>query len=256
MKKNKELIGHITKSLVGINNSESMGVEKINETIFNTTSPQEIISKVFDNLSIFYQENQKQMADVAKLMQAQVNIDQIINDAKDNKLPNSELINAIKSQYKDLELAQGIGIGVNTTGDAKINWIKSDASIEALTGTLDEYIKTRSQKLGLDKTQATNLATIVTTGNLQTQEQFTNIVSGLDIEKLFKHVRHNNTSSTNSNSTSPSSLERSVISYENPVDEARKMRDSIMNTVVDDTIHTRNRSNAIGNKGRPKSQSK
>jgi hypothetical protein len=254
--KNKELIGHITKSLVGINNSESMGVEKINETIFNTTSPQEIISKVFDNLSIFYQENQKQMADVAKLMQAQVNIDQIINDAKDNKLPNSELINAIKSQYKDLELAQGIGIGVNTTGDAKINWIKSDASIEALTGTLDEYIKTRSQKLGLDKTQATNLATIVTTGNLQTQEQFTNIVSGLDIEKLFKHVRHNNTSSTNSNSTSPSSLERSVISYENPVDEARKMRDSIMNTVVDDTIHTRNRSNAIGNKGRPKSQSK
>jgi hypothetical protein len=255
--KNQKLISHITKSLVGINNGESMGVEKIDEAILGTKQPQEIISKVFDNLSIFYQENQKQMADVAKLMQTQVNIDQIINDTKDNKLPDPALINKIKSQYKDLELAQGIVVDINKTAEThKINWIKSDASLKAFTGSLDEYIKTRSQKLGLDKTQATNLAKIVVTGKSQTDEQCANIVSGLDVEKLSKYIRHNNTSGTNSNTTSPSSLERSVISSENLVDEARKIGGSIMNTVVDGTINKRNRRNAIGNKSRPQSQSK
>ena len=136
--KNQKAINHITTSLIGISNGENVSSQAINEKL----PPKEIINKVFENLSNFYERNQKQMRDVAKLMQTQVDIDKVIKDRKAGKEPDFELINKVKSQYEDLKLAKGIE---NEKGE--INWVKRDKDIKAFTGNLEKYVKIRSIEL-------------------------------------------------------------------------------------------------------------
>jgi hypothetical protein len=196
-------------------------------------------------LNIFYQANQQQMADVAKLMQTQVNIDHIIQNKKENKPLDLELVTNIKAQYEELKSATGIGI-INGNRDNNINWLKTDASPKAFKGTLEEYIKTRSKQLGMNTREANDLANAVNATNQSQRQNFDDIIrsSNLDTRKLSDYI----------NKESPSVISTSVstnsISSQDWKQDVQNIRDSINHSKessndTPDIPRTRKRGNAV-----------
>ena len=61
-------------------------------------TPEETIEAAFSNIEKFSQQNQKQMQDVGKLMQMQVDIDKIIEGKGKGVQPSQEQINKIKAR--------------------------------------------------------------------------------------------------------------------------------------------------------------
>ena len=144
---NAETLDHVKKSLITINNNVSD-----NQIKAKRVSVDQAVEQVFNNLEEFYSTGQQQMREVAKLMDTQVKIDQLILDKKQGRAPSTELLNEIKSNYN--ELTQAKGIGIRGTG---IEWVKHSAGKRAFKGDLDSFIKERSAELGLKSNVAKDL---------------------------------------------------------------------------------------------------
>lgn len=129
-KENPGMQKHIVASLREIN--RNIGALPISDS-----DPANVINKVFDNIKNFYVSGQKQMADTAKLMQLQVDIDAFIHD-KNNKQLKDKIISA----YNGLQTKPGI-----KTGNNEIGWIKTSKTSPSFKGTLDQYIKHRTKEL-------------------------------------------------------------------------------------------------------------
>lgn len=139
--KNKETLEHIKKSLIAI--SDNVTNKKINSKM----SVDQVLEQAFQNLSSFYQKGQEQMKDVAKLMDIQVKVDQMIMDKKAGKSIDKDVIKDIKANYKELEQNKANFIG---KGAGKgIDWVKNEKKNKAFKGNLAEFIKQRSNELGL-----------------------------------------------------------------------------------------------------------
>jgi len=134
---NSKVINHITKSLIAINNNISSS--KIRADLH----PQALVDLVFKNIEIFCRKNQEKMKDVAILVEMQANIDKMILD-KSQIAP--EMVEKIKSQYKDLLTKDGIKL---STGDG-IKWVRTDEKISPFKGNIENYIKHRSRVLHCD----------------------------------------------------------------------------------------------------------
>jgi hypothetical protein len=83
-------------------------------------------------------------------MDMQVKIDQLITDKKEGKPLNQGLSYEVKNAYNELKDAPGIGIKGHGE-DKGIEWIKNKSGKEnpAFKGNLDEFIKQRSESLGV-----------------------------------------------------------------------------------------------------------
>lgn len=148
--KNKETLEHIKKSLIAI--SDNVTDKKIDP---KKVSVNQALEQTFQNLGSFYQKGQEQMKDVAKLMDMQVKIDQMIMDKKAGKPINQDIINDIKANYKELEQNKGNLIG---KGAGKgIDWVKNEKKNEAFKGNLEEFIKQRSNELELGVEESKSL---------------------------------------------------------------------------------------------------
>jgi hypothetical protein len=127
-------IQHLKKSLASIVNG--LGGEEINIK----QQPDKIIEQVFNKLDTFYTENQKQMLDVAKLMDMQVKIDNMLIKGS----PEEQQIAEMKKTYLELKEIKGI-----KSGKDGIEWIKSEKDSPAFKGNLDEFLIKRRKDLGL-----------------------------------------------------------------------------------------------------------
>lgn len=136
---NKKTLDHVKYSLAQISNNVSP-----NKIDHAKLGAEEVAEQVFQNLEKFYRQNQQQIGDVAKLMEMQVKIDQLIMDKKNGKPVNQELLAEVKKNYEELKEAKGIGI------EGKgIQWVKTTKEIPAFKGTLDEFIQVRSRGMGV-----------------------------------------------------------------------------------------------------------
>ncbi|MCC8398411.1 MAG: hypothetical protein LN569_03845 [Rickettsia endosymbiont of Labidopullus appendiculatus] len=136
-KTNKDALDHIKNSLIAINNNIS------HDQITTDTRVKDVLNRTFKNIGKFYQENQAQMLDVAKLMDIQLKIDQVITAKKNHKEINQSLITEIQNSYKKLLEVPGIGNGEN------LKWVKSSQNIAGFQGTLGEFVKRRALNLGV-----------------------------------------------------------------------------------------------------------
>jgi hypothetical protein len=144
-KANSEVINHIKKSLIAINNNIS------SSKIRTDLHPQVLVDLVFKNIEIFCRENQEKMKDVAVLVEMQANIDKMILD-KSQITP--EMIGKIKLQYEDLLTKDGIKLSI---GDG-IKWVKTDEKISPFKGNIENYIKHRSKILHCDPSLSKDFA--------------------------------------------------------------------------------------------------
>jgi len=141
---NKDAIKHITDSLIKIN-SNAKG-DKI-----QAKDPEGIMNEVFGNLEKFCSDNQKQMGDVGKLMEMQVNIDKLIENKRDGEPLDESLMTDVRRQYQAFTGGPGVkGIGLGAK-DQGIEWCKLDKKNKAFKGTLESYINNRTKTLGLNK---------------------------------------------------------------------------------------------------------
>ncbi|XVN42302.1 MAG: hypothetical protein RCG15_06610 [Candidatus Rickettsia vulgarisii] len=138
-KANKDVLDHIKNSLIAINNN----ISNKNKQISADTTIEETLNKTFENIGDFYKENQKQMLDVAKLMDMQLKIDKVITAKKNHKEIDQSLITEIHDTYNKLLNVQGIGDGRN------LEWVKSSKNIAGFKENLGEFIKSRALNLGV-----------------------------------------------------------------------------------------------------------
>jgi hypothetical protein len=136
---NKAVLNHIKKSLITI--SDSISKHKIDPNL----SIQEVLSQTFKNISDFCSKGQRQMREVADLMQLQMDIDKVIKDKRNGQDIEPALINKIKTQYDLLLQAEGIGLKKNRG----IRWVKLYRDKPAFKGDLTDYILYRSKILGM-----------------------------------------------------------------------------------------------------------
>jgi hypothetical protein len=135
-----ETIVHIKESLIAIN-------DKISNEKIDGGNLKYKIEKVFKNLESFYEKNQEQMVGVGKLMNMQLDIDQMIKMEKsDNKETEKidKLWSNIKKEFQDIRNIQG------RQGDG-ITWVKNDKNSEAFIGTLRDFIKIREKAINLEE---------------------------------------------------------------------------------------------------------
>jgi hypothetical protein len=137
---------HLKKSLNAI--SSNIGF-KLDPKL----TPEKTIEAALSNMATFAKQNQKQMQDVSKLMQMQVDVDKIIDGKKNGKQPTKEQIDQIKLTYDELRNAQGIA-----QKNGKLEWIKTSAEKPAHKGGIESYIKQRGEELGLSKENSKALA--------------------------------------------------------------------------------------------------
>ncbi len=107
----------------------------------------ESIDRIFDNISNFCQKSQTQMLDVSKLMQMQVDIDNMLEAKSKGVEVLQAQIEAIKSQYE--EMIEAVGIG--NKNRKSITWVKTSADEPAVEGNLHDYIHHRSKHLSFSK---------------------------------------------------------------------------------------------------------
>lgn len=148
-----QLSKHVQNSLISINNNVT---DKFvpNHLEGYSTQPMDAVSaneKLFKNLEEYYKKSQKQMGDVAKLMDMQLKIDKLI---KEKGEPDKTLVNEVKKEYEELKKTQGIGI---KDGKHGIEWIKFDKKHKAFKGTLDQYINYKSKIMGVEKERTQDL---------------------------------------------------------------------------------------------------
>ena len=138
---NKKELDHIVNSLIAINNNISEN--KLNS---EKLSHKAAFNNVFDNLAKYYEQNQQQMKDVAKLVQMQADIDKVIIAKKDGKEPDKKLVESVRTAYKELYTAPGIGLK-----DAEgIEWAKTTNGVPAFKGSLNHYMRSRAKGFGLE----------------------------------------------------------------------------------------------------------
>jgi hypothetical protein len=142
---NKKELDHIVNSLIAINNNVSEN--KLNA---KKLSHKAAFNKVFDNLGKYYEQNQQQMKDVAKLVQMQADIDKVILAKKDGKEPDKELVQSVRTAYKELHDAPGIGLK-DVNGDFNgIEWAKTTNGVPAFKGSLNHYMESRAKGFGVE----------------------------------------------------------------------------------------------------------
>lgn len=126
---------HVKKTLIAINNNIS------SEILGHPLTVNEVIDKAFNNISIFCQQNQQMMLNTAKLMQLQVDIDNLLL----NKSPttNAATRNIVKN-YRNLTKKKNV-----TTGFGDLQWLKTSSKVKAFEGNIKEYIEYRSKELGV-----------------------------------------------------------------------------------------------------------
>jgi hypothetical protein len=117
-----------------------------------TTPTEDVLIEIFTNLDNFYSENQKQMADAAKLVNLQVKIDSLLLDKKAGKDVDMELIKSLKEDYEYLRTRNGIK---QVYG---IEWVKNGADTHAFKGTLHDFILQRGKELDVDPGLSKDLA--------------------------------------------------------------------------------------------------
>lgn len=147
--KNKETLEHIKKSLIAISNNVS------DKKIDPKMPVDRVLEQAFQNLGAFYQKGQEQMKDVAKLMDMQVKVDQMIMDKKAGKPIDKDVIKDIQNSYKELEQNKANLIGKGT--GKGIDWVKNSKKNKAFKGNLEEFIKHRSNELGLGVEESKSL---------------------------------------------------------------------------------------------------
>ena len=145
-KKNKKVIKHMIKSIISINNTIT------DKHIHITTPHEDVLVQVFANIDHFYRENQKKMKDVAKLMNLQIKIDQLLITKKNGEKLSDTLITELNQDYQYLSIRKGVR---NKYG---IEWIKNSANSKAFKGTLHDFIIQRGKDLGVDLEMSKNLA--------------------------------------------------------------------------------------------------
>jgi hypothetical protein len=138
---NKKTLDHIKNSLVTISNNVSD-----NKLDGKKLTAEQALNQVFDNLGKYYEQNQNQVRDVAKLVQMQANIDKVIMAKKDGKEPDTNLIESINKAYEELKTTPGIGLK-NGKG---IEWAKVTDGVPAFKGSLDHYIELRGRGFGVE----------------------------------------------------------------------------------------------------------
>ena len=133
-KGNKKVLTHIAKSLVAINNNVS------DQTISRNQDIKTVLENTFTNLKAFYVNGQNQMAQVANLMELQLDVDKfILSEQKDQDLQ------ALQNSYKALSYNPAI------SNMAPIEWIKNDKNSKAFKGDLDAFIAHRQKQLEPEK---------------------------------------------------------------------------------------------------------
>lgn len=138
-KANKDVLKHIKNSLITINNNIS------SDKILPRTGLQKTLDITFKNIEKFYQENQKQMLDVAKLMDIQLKIDKVIIAKKEGREVDPALQKEIQETYEQLVKTTGIGLGT----DKGIEWVRTSQNIPGFKGTIGEFIERRALMLGV-----------------------------------------------------------------------------------------------------------
>lgn len=134
-------IKHIRASIAEIN--KAIGAPPIPSGL----NPEEYVDRAFDNIGAFCRKNQEQMMDVSKLMQMQVDIDNMLKlEASGQKAPKAQIDN-IKSNYAEINQMSGI----KNNDNKSITWIKTKADEPAFSGDLHNYIKHRSKQLGIEQ---------------------------------------------------------------------------------------------------------
>lgn len=92
------------------------------------------------------------MKDVAKLMNLQIKIDQLLITKKNGEKLSDTLITELNQDYQYLSIRKGVR---NKYG---IEWIKNSANSKAFKGTLHDFIIQRGKDLGVDLEMSKNLA--------------------------------------------------------------------------------------------------
>lgn len=136
-KTNQNVLDHIKNSLIAINNNIS------HDQILVAANIKDVVNKSFKKIGEFYKENQKQMIDIAKLMDIQLKIDKVITSKKNHQEVSQTLIHFIRDTYAKLLDKPGIG------DSEKLHWVKSSRNITGFTGTLGEFVKRRALNLGV-----------------------------------------------------------------------------------------------------------
>jgi len=139
LQKDKKTQNHILQSLKAINNAIDAPVINKQNTDVNGR-----IREIFDNIGEFCGRNQKQMKNVSKLMQLQVDIDNALSEFVGGDALPEEQVAKITKQYNKMLTTEGI----RNQDKKSIQWIKTDAKIKACDGNLVGYIKERSDQLG------------------------------------------------------------------------------------------------------------
>lgn len=137
-KNDQKTLFHIKKSLAAISNNVSDKADKVNPK----ADVKYVLDKSFKNLENFYTRQQEHMQDVAKLMDLQVKCDQLITDKQHLRTTDSKVIEAIYTQYEELQNAPGI---MQKAGG--IEWVKTEAKTPSFKGTLDSYLGHRASQL-------------------------------------------------------------------------------------------------------------
>lgn len=83
---------HIKHSLIALN-------DNIGEKVSSDLDIQQVLDSTFRNIQGFYERNQRQMLDVAKLMEVRIKVDELIVDKKEGKDISPDLVKDIKKEY-------------------------------------------------------------------------------------------------------------------------------------------------------------
>jgi hypothetical protein len=118
-------IKHVKDSLNALN-------QTLTGTSIDLTLPVERVMEIaFDNMQNFAETNQRQMAYAGRLMQLQVDIDNMLRTG------NTSSLDEIKKTYGELVTGQ----------TSPFKWIKTSADEPAYSGSLNSYIQTRREQL-------------------------------------------------------------------------------------------------------------
>ncbi len=134
---NQNVLNHIKNSLIAINNNIS------HDKISVAANIKDVLNRSFKNIGGFYKENQEQVLDIAKLMDIQLKIDEVITKKKSHQAVDKTLVDFIQDTYAKLLDEPGIGDG------EKLQWVKSSRNITGFKGTLGEFVKRRALNLGV-----------------------------------------------------------------------------------------------------------
>lgn len=148
IKGDKNAIDHIKKSLIAVSNNVEGNI-KINAS----SSIHQVLEKTCQNLEKFCATNQKQMKEVAVLIDIQLKVDKLLApqiSPEENKLLRTEISQIYEELIQKPEFIARDKKGEQVNG---IQWVKTDRDALAFQGTSEEYILARTNKVQLQNLQ-------------------------------------------------------------------------------------------------------